>query len=354
MNGYAFTSVFQSTDIVAFDKATEIVEWLPEHHDNTPLRCHEVARIVAGVLAADIGSAVVVDGWYLGPAQIRIEHSWVQLRHDVILDPYCPGRMPPVALVNAPYKSCNWTKYRASPEPRADIRADIVAIYVESWLDRLKRHRFKFLSLDGLHVSAGWSNKNRAFVKIHPPKPMAMIMEGLTMIPIMLGEIDISLTAPAMPTGRLRLADLEAGINHVGADRYREMYVFADELDVSDRSEANLCLDLQPPRGVVRVVRSSSIKMPMIHGTADALRVEMATLRAIELKRCPPGVALPTVAVLRGVAREHDGNVYASPRSGTNWNRIFVIEHQEGGWRSYGGPLLPFFKEALLPPAEDE
>jgi hypothetical protein len=71
-----------------------------EHLVGRLLRCHELARAVAMLLGMDPWR-VVVDGLYLG----RIDHSWIQLaqqgRQRLILDTYCPCRIPPVQLVEA-------------------------------------------------------------------------------------------------------------------------------------------------------------------------------------------------------------------------------------------------------------
>lgn len=80
------------------------------------LRCHELARAVYLVVHADAHKLIVVDG-KCGP----IEHSWLCLDDAVILDPYAPGRLPAVQLVDLIVA----TAYRPG-SPRCDIRQAIV------------------------------------------------------------------------------------------------------------------------------------------------------------------------------------------------------------------------------------
>ena len=82
------------------------------------LRCHELARAVQAALSArDPDHKLdVVDG-KCGP----IEHSWLQFSDGVILDPYVPGRMPAVQIIDP----IVGTAYRPSA-PRSDIQQAIV------------------------------------------------------------------------------------------------------------------------------------------------------------------------------------------------------------------------------------
>jgi hypothetical protein len=60
------------------------------------LRCHELARAVHQVVYDDGKYMLdVVDG-KCGP----VEHSWLRLSDGVILDPYVPGRLPAVQIVD--------------------------------------------------------------------------------------------------------------------------------------------------------------------------------------------------------------------------------------------------------------
>lgn len=79
------------------------------------LRCHELARAVQLVARDDLELAVV-DG-KCGP----IEHNWLRFSDGVILDPYVPGRLPSVQVVDP----IVGVSYRPSA-PRDDIRQSIV------------------------------------------------------------------------------------------------------------------------------------------------------------------------------------------------------------------------------------
>lgn len=77
------------------------------------LRCHELARAVHRVIGR--APLFVVDG-KCGP----IEHSWLCFSDGVILDPYAPGRMPAVQLIDSIVGA-----YRPD-SPRTDIQQTIV------------------------------------------------------------------------------------------------------------------------------------------------------------------------------------------------------------------------------------
>jgi len=83
------------------------------------LRCHELARAVHVIVADEEPKLVVVDG-KCGP----IEHSWLALP-DAIIDPYVPGRLPAVQIVD-PIVALD---YRPGKR-RSDIRQAIVAALV--------------------------------------------------------------------------------------------------------------------------------------------------------------------------------------------------------------------------------
>jgi hypothetical protein len=80
------------------------------------LRCHELARAVHLAVTDHEHKITVIDG-KCGP----IEHTWLYLGGGVILDPYAPGRLPAVQLVDLVVG----TAYR-SGDPRSDIRYTIV------------------------------------------------------------------------------------------------------------------------------------------------------------------------------------------------------------------------------------
>jgi hypothetical protein len=76
------------------------------------LRCHELAGAVQRALDEDL---IVVDG-KCGP----VEHSWLVCADGVILDPYAPGRLPAVQVVD-PIAA----NYRPG-DPRDDIWWEVV------------------------------------------------------------------------------------------------------------------------------------------------------------------------------------------------------------------------------------
>ena len=78
------------------------------------LRCHELVRAVHLVMPEH--KLEVIDG-KCGP----VEHSWLRCSDGVILDPYVPGRLPAIQLVDPIVAAA----YRPD-EPRVDIRHAIV------------------------------------------------------------------------------------------------------------------------------------------------------------------------------------------------------------------------------------
>lgn len=80
------------------------------------LRCHELARAVHRVVDARPLALEIVDG-KCGP----IEHSWLRSADGVIYDPYAPGRMPAVQIIDPMVGSA----YRSGVS-RTDIRQAIV------------------------------------------------------------------------------------------------------------------------------------------------------------------------------------------------------------------------------------
>lgn len=118
-----YANDFTRADLDVLRDATSIVDALPNPPKGKPaLRCHEVARVVGKLLRLR-----VID-CKLG----AMEHSVCLVREAskrqgaVLLDPYCPGRMPQVQLVY------QWTgapidaQYRSSKEPRTDINEKLV------------------------------------------------------------------------------------------------------------------------------------------------------------------------------------------------------------------------------------
>jgi len=118
--------------------ATVVIGTFPDFDDDgKDVRCHEVARAVNVVLCKMFEHRgfkfEVFDGEYG-----RINHSWIvytKIGHDhVILDPYCPGRLPQVTLVD--HKSHTEPYAYGAPsykvgEPRNDINRELVCAMAE-------------------------------------------------------------------------------------------------------------------------------------------------------------------------------------------------------------------------------
>ena len=144
MKGYAQLEVFTPRSIRLLEVATMAVERLPDTgcYEGTEewIRCHELARIVAIVLAPEF-SLEIIDGRY-GPTDAAgYEHSWLLYEEPTqkkrfigqlfILDPYAIGRLPQVQLLD-PYAG-NLKLYMRG-KPRDDIRHD----HVKRESDRIK------------------------------------------------------------------------------------------------------------------------------------------------------------------------------------------------------------------------
>jgi hypothetical protein len=89
---YAARECFNVTHCTAWTLAQQLVSrvsntWLNE------LRCHELARAVQQQMPPY--DLAILDG-HCGP----IEHSWLCFSDGVIIDPYVPGRMPAVQLID--------------------------------------------------------------------------------------------------------------------------------------------------------------------------------------------------------------------------------------------------------------
>ena len=113
---YAERACFDPPHIGLLVRVQAYVARVSDTWDNE-LRCHELARAVHLVVYARGEHKLdVVDG-KCGP----IEHSWLRFSDGVILDPYAPGRMPAVQIVDP----IVGTAYRPGV-PRSDIRQAIV------------------------------------------------------------------------------------------------------------------------------------------------------------------------------------------------------------------------------------
>lgn len=121
---YAERACFRDSHLCLLDRVQQYVSRVSNSWGNE-LRCHELARAVQQAALADstrgwivraARELIVVDG-KCGP----IEHSWLLFPDGVILDPYVPGRMPAVQLVD----SIVGTMYRPG-DARPDIKQMIV------------------------------------------------------------------------------------------------------------------------------------------------------------------------------------------------------------------------------------
>jgi hypothetical protein len=89
---YAERECFSPVDLKLFARVQAIVARVSDAWGNE-LRCHELARAVQRVIGDS--TIVVIDG-HCGP----VEHSWLRCGDGVIIDPYAPGRVPAVQIVD--------------------------------------------------------------------------------------------------------------------------------------------------------------------------------------------------------------------------------------------------------------
>lgn len=115
---YAERSCFHASHLRLFSRVEAVVARISNAWGNE-LRCHELVRAVHVVVYRVYErehKLDVVDG-KCGP----IEHSWLRFADGVILDPYTPGRLPSVQIVDP----IVGIAYRPG-SPRCDIRQAIV------------------------------------------------------------------------------------------------------------------------------------------------------------------------------------------------------------------------------------
>ena len=112
---YAERACFREQHLQLFTRVEVYVARVSNTWGNE-LRCHEMVRAIHAVVDAQEHKLDIVDG-KCGP----IEHSWLRFSDGVILDPYVPGRMPAVQIVDP----IVGTAYRPGP-PRDDIRQAII------------------------------------------------------------------------------------------------------------------------------------------------------------------------------------------------------------------------------------
>lgn len=110
---YAERACFRQAHLRLFRRVEDSVSRVSDSWGNE-LRCHELARAIYRVVGDR--TIVVVDG-HCG----AVEHSWLVLSDGAIVDPYAPGRLPAVQIVDPIVASA----YRPGSR-RADIRRAIV------------------------------------------------------------------------------------------------------------------------------------------------------------------------------------------------------------------------------------
>ena len=151
MTPYVQREVFRSFEQCIFSEAVRLVAYVGNQWGTDlacgeeELRCHELARAVYEMLSvyvmrSDLEYLRVVDG-VVG----MVEHSWIEIatypgrtqrertRRNVILDVYCPGRLPQVQLIDT---FCLLKPLYEERVRRNDIREDIVTRVVEEMRGR--------------------------------------------------------------------------------------------------------------------------------------------------------------------------------------------------------------------------
>lgn len=140
MKSYSISEVFESFEIELLNKATILVDSIPDDFcgGSDQLRCHEIARAIGFILDLPI-----TDGKYR-----TIEHSWCWTSKNKpgynpgnILDVYAIARLPMVQLVDygspGSFAIPNRDLYQCYPFPRGDINEIIVSALVEHFKEIL-------------------------------------------------------------------------------------------------------------------------------------------------------------------------------------------------------------------------
>jgi len=102
MDSYSEKDVFSSREMSLFRVSTAIVAAFPSSdYQDRPLRCHEVARALGGLLQLEVqdGFYGFVDHTWLWTSPLRTDRLVGRIGFPNILDPYSVGSMPPVRLV---------------------------------------------------------------------------------------------------------------------------------------------------------------------------------------------------------------------------------------------------------------
>lgn len=128
MISYAEREIFNDEELATWCDAVDAIKRIGSHWGNE-LRCHELTRAMARHLVILGRNVEVFDGQLYA-----CEHSWLGVRpkkgfgvleqRSVILDVYCPGRMPQVQLIDTHFSISRG--YKVGPK-RDDIRADILS-----------------------------------------------------------------------------------------------------------------------------------------------------------------------------------------------------------------------------------
>ena len=119
MKSYSERNVFEALAVETYEQAADLVARLPSHLDGEgrELRCHEIARALAMVLGLDY-----VDGTSVG-----VDHSWLIIDRTTLLDPYVPGRLPLVQLVDIGTPTLMRLCYQGALDgARTDVRTAVV------------------------------------------------------------------------------------------------------------------------------------------------------------------------------------------------------------------------------------
>jgi len=142
MQGYSAEYVFDPQHMHRWRRAGKLMEGLDEKTDGL-WRCHEIVRAVYMFMSlGDI--ARVVDG-KCG----LVDHSWIELDRQTILDVYTVGRLPVVQLLHVDVSSLIQSPYGhvqlyvEDPFPRKDIDWDDVGLIKNRFAQVASRNLFR-------------------------------------------------------------------------------------------------------------------------------------------------------------------------------------------------------------------
>ena len=124
MKSYAEREIFTHREMAIWCDAVDMVKRVRPDRGNE-VRCHELTRAVQRLLWLLKHDLRLVDG------KLRaIEHSWLlietphrELNRAVILDVYCPGRLPQVQLIDSHFSVANGYE---PGEPLTDIKLNLI------------------------------------------------------------------------------------------------------------------------------------------------------------------------------------------------------------------------------------